>query len=52
MNTAHEYARDEFAERVRTNQQRLRSVLKPYHDFIVCGSGSSGSRSTESHRAH
>jgi choline dehydrogenase len=32
-----------FAERVRTNQQRLRSHLKTHYDFIVCGSGSSGS---------
>jgi len=39
----HETATNEFAERVRTNQQRLRSEVKPYYDFIVCGSGSSGS---------
>src|SRR5215510_7643382 len=32
-----------FAERARTNQQRLRSQLKTHYDFIVCGSGSSGS---------
>ena len=32
-----------FAERVRLNQQVLRAVLKPQYDFIVCGSGSSGS---------
>src|SRR5215469_17960313 len=32
-----------FSERVRTNQRRLRSDLKPQYDFIVCGSGSSGS---------
>src|SRR5258708_11801753 len=32
-----------FAERVRLNQQKLRSDLKPQYDFIVCGSGSSGS---------
>ena len=32
-----------FAERVRVNQQRLRSDLKPHYDFIVCGSGSAGS---------
>jgi choline dehydrogenase len=31
------------AERVRLNQQRLRSSLKSHYDFIVCGSGSSGS---------
>ncbi|PWT79930.1 MAG: oxidoreductase [Acidobacteria bacterium] len=34
---------DNFAERVRSNQHRLRSELKPSYDFIVCGSGSSGS---------
>src|SRR5215510_1784503 len=33
----------EFVERVRTNQHRLRSHLKTHYDFIVCGSGSSGS---------
>ena len=33
----------DFAARVRLNQQRLRSDLKPRYDFIVCGSGSSGS---------
>ena len=33
----------DFAERVRLNQQELRSSLKPHYDFIVCGSGSSGS---------
>lgn len=32
-----------FAERVRLNQQKLTAELKPYYDFIVCGSGSSGS---------
>jgi choline dehydrogenase len=32
-----------FAERVRRNQQRLGSELKAQYDFIVCGSGSSGS---------
>jgi choline dehydrogenase len=32
-----------FAERVRANQQRLIAELKPHYDFIVCGSGSSGS---------
>jgi choline dehydrogenase len=32
-----------FAERVRLNQQVLRAALKPQYDFIVCGSGSSGS---------
>ena len=33
----------EFAERVRHNQQQLGADLKPQYDFIVCGSGSSGS---------
>ena len=33
----------EFAGRVRRNQQRLGADLKPQYDFIVCGSGSSGS---------
>src|SRR5215831_2665049 len=32
-----------FAERVRLNQQKLRGALKAQYDFIVCGSGSSGS---------
>src|SRR5919206_5218353 len=32
-----------FAERVRANQLRLSSALKPQYDFVVCGSGSSGS---------
>jgi choline dehydrogenase len=34
---------DNFAERVRANQRKLRSNLKAQYDFIVCGSGSSGS---------
>src|SRR6267154_3557229 len=33
----------DFAERVRRNQQRLGAELRPQYDFIVCGSGSSGS---------
>jgi choline dehydrogenase len=33
----------DFAERVRHNQQKLTAELKPRYDFIVCGSGSSGS---------
>jgi choline dehydrogenase-like flavoprotein len=33
----------EFAERVRRNHQQLGADLKPQYDFIVCGSGSSGS---------
>ncbi|MCW2653598.1 MAG: glucose-methanol-choline oxidoreductase, partial [Mycobacterium sp.] len=34
---------DDFARRVRHNQQKLGAQLKPQYDFIVCGSGSSGS---------
>lgn len=33
----------EHSERVRLNQQELHSDLKSQYDFIVCGSGSSGS---------
>src|SRR3979409_1595134 len=33
----------DFAERVRGNQRKLRANLKLQYDFIVCGSGSSGS---------
>ena len=33
----------DFAERVRRNQQQLGAQLRPQYDFIVCGSGSSGS---------
>ena len=33
----------DFAERVRGNQRKLRYGLKSQYDFIVCGSGSSGS---------
>jgi len=33
----------EFAESVRVNQKKLRSEQKSQYDFIVCGSGSSGS---------
>jgi choline dehydrogenase len=32
-----------FIERVRVNQQKLAADVKPRYDFIVCGSGSSGS---------
>src|SRR5258708_11989920 len=32
-----------FDERVRINQRKLGSDLKAQYDFIVCGSGSSGS---------
>jgi choline dehydrogenase len=34
---------DNFAERVYANQRRLRSNLKTQYDFVICGSGSSGS---------
>ena len=33
----------DFAERVRENQRKLKDGLKSHYDFIVCGSGSSGS---------
>src|SRR3977135_4755585 len=33
----------DFTKRVRLNQQKLTAELKPHYDFIVCGSGSSGS---------
>src|SRR6202048_2079942 len=35
--------RADFTERVRHNQQKLGAELRPQYDFIVCGSGSSGS---------
>jgi choline dehydrogenase len=34
---------EDFAERVRVNQAKLTSELKPHYDFVVGGSGSSGS---------
>jgi choline dehydrogenase len=34
---------EDFAERVRINQSRLSSEMKSHYDFIICGSGSSGS---------
>jgi len=34
---------EDFAQRVNANQAKLTSELKPHYDFIVCGSGSSGS---------
>src|SRR6516225_10212761 len=34
---------EKFAQRVSANQVKLASELKPHYDFIVCGSGSSGS---------
>src|ERR1700747_3424264 len=33
----------EFAGRVRRHQQQLGADLKPQYDFVICGSGSSGS---------
>jgi choline dehydrogenase len=33
----------DFAQRVRSNQTRLRSGLESEYDFIVCGAGTSGS---------
>jgi choline dehydrogenase len=33
----------DFADRVRVNQAKLTSELRTHYDFIVCGSGSSGS---------
>ena len=46
-NESADFGRDtrvaDFAEKVRVNQQRLTAELKPYYDFIVCGSGPSGS---------
>src|SRR6201984_338657 len=33
----------DFAERVRENQRKLKDGLRAQYDFIVCGSGSSGS---------
>src|SRR5262245_10732287 len=33
----------DFKERIRLNQQRLTSDLQSHYDFIICGSGSSGS---------
>jgi hypothetical protein len=31
-----QFGEKEFAERVRKNQDRLRSDLKPHYDFITC----------------
>ena len=33
----------DFAEQVRLNQAKLASELRSHYDFIICGSGSSGS---------
>jgi choline dehydrogenase len=40
---AHSKEAAEHAHRVQANQQRLVAELKAHYDFIVCGSGSSGS---------
>src|SRR3984893_5039365 len=42
-NAEPEVQTEDFAERVRVNQAKLTSELRPHYDFIVCGSGSSGS---------
>ena len=34
---------EQFDRRVKANQNKLRSKLRSQYDFIVCGSGSSGS---------
>ncbi len=34
---------ENFVQQVRANQQKLTAELKPHYDFIICGSGSSGS---------
>jgi choline dehydrogenase len=38
-----DFEAQDFIARVRANQQKLTADLKPHYDFIVCGSGSSGS---------
>jgi choline dehydrogenase len=43
MNFKNETQPDDFAERVRANQRKLRSNQNKQYDFIVCGSGSAGS---------
>ena len=40
---AHRTETAEFDARVQANQRRLAAELRPSYDFIVCGSGSSGS---------
>jgi choline dehydrogenase len=34
---------EDLTSRVRANQEKLRAELKSRYDFIICGSGSSGS---------
>lgn len=43
MNQDDELSDESFFERAQTNQQRLTGSLRKTYDFIVCGSGSSGS---------
>src|SRR5262249_16733889 len=44
MNAENDNAEEQnFTERVRANQQSCRDNLQSQYDFIVCGSGSSGS---------
>src|SRR5262245_18737305 len=43
MNFKGDMQLDDFAERVHANQRHLRSNLKAQYDFVICGSGSSGS---------
>src|SRR5262250_397946 len=43
MNFKNEAQPDDFAERIHANQRKLRSRLKAQYDFVICGSGSSGS---------
>jgi len=40
---SHKIHSGDFVERVRLNQSRLSSEMKSQYDFIICGSGSSGS---------
>ena len=35
--------REDFSKRVRLNQRKLSSELRATYDYIVCGSGTSGS---------
>jgi len=43
LNLERDSETDDFLERVSANQRKLTSELKSHYDFIVCGSGSSGS---------
>jgi choline dehydrogenase len=43
MSSETDVAAEEFAGRVRRNQAHLGADIKAHYDFIVCGSGSSGS---------